>query len=612
MRIRQLTICKFRGIDNLEFQPGQCTVILGPNNAGKSTILEGLDFLLHPGWGRRRPVPDETDYYLRDTSTEFTIEAVVGGLSESFLAEVHHYLEGWRGETSEIVAEPDGDGVEAVVRVRVRGTPDLELLHEFSKPEAEGASFYPTLRDKLGWVFDGRTRDPGRELSFYRGGLLDRLFSEQDLSQALGALQGVLWTGMKEVNKDPAVEPILGDLSTTLRDLGIIDPEDNTALEPRVMSTRSLLQNLRLAFPAIGDVQIPLVHQGRGVQRIVLVSILLKLASATGEHLIGGFEEPEEALEPLRQVQLAEMLRQIAAGGGQLFVVTHSPDIVRCFLIDDILIMQDRGASERARHLPRILSPAVRRGYERHLDGAIVRGLFSRFPVIVEGPSGQAVMEVFLKQLAQTGDIPPYYQMGIDIINAESVSTINQLAGVLHEAGKRVLAWVDQDSDDALREIVRIRRDEHCSCLLLHSDETGNQNLEQALASCCSLEGLAKGMELIASERGFSWDDQKKALISRSGEIDQATRERAKETGNAGQLLGALPEASARLLVKSALDSDNSPFRIKGARPARLLAEAVVDTEGVPEYFRNALRRMVRWIIGGGATRIEIRMDLDA
>lgn len=64
------------------------------------------------------------------------------------------------------------------------------------------------------------------------------------------------------------------------------------------------MQTLRLAFRQ-GGVNIPLHRQGRGALRLLLVSALLRLArTAVGSHLIAAFEEPEEALEPLRQNQV--------------------------------------------------------------------------------------------------------------------------------------------------------------------------------------------------------------------------------------------------------------------------------------------------------------------
>src|SRR4051812_10850458 len=95
MQIRRLTITRFRGIEQTVIHPGQRTVLLGPNNAAKSTILEALDLVLHPGLGRPRSAPDELDYYGRDPSKGFEVEVVLGALETSFLAEVRDHLEGW-------------------------------------------------------------------------------------------------------------------------------------------------------------------------------------------------------------------------------------------------------------------------------------------------------------------------------------------------------------------------------------------------------------------------------------------------------------------------------------------------------------------------------------
>src|SRR5262245_54671907 len=101
MRVRKLTINRFRALEHLSFRPGPCTVILGPNNAGKSTVLEALDLLLHHGIGRQRPAPTEVDYFRRDPSAGFEIEAVLGDLSADFLAQSRHHLEGWHEQQGE-------------------------------------------------------------------------------------------------------------------------------------------------------------------------------------------------------------------------------------------------------------------------------------------------------------------------------------------------------------------------------------------------------------------------------------------------------------------------------------------------------------------------------
>ncbi len=175
MQIRWLGVSRFRAIQSLELCPGAVTVLMGPSNGGKTTVLAALDLLLHHGLGRPRVV-SELDFYGRDPAAGFEIEAVLGQLPTDLVADVVDHLEGWRASDRAVVPEPDGEGVEPVLRVRVTGDQDLELIHTFTKPESEGARFPPRLRHRIGWVFDGRGRDPAREFAFYQGSVLDRLF----------------------------------------------------------------------------------------------------------------------------------------------------------------------------------------------------------------------------------------------------------------------------------------------------------------------------------------------------------------------------------------------------------------------------------------------------
>ena len=99
---------------------------------------------------------------------------------------------------------------------------------------------------------------------------------------------------------------------------------------------------------------------------------------------------------------MARMLAQIVDRGGQIFVVTHSPEIARAFSIDDFLLLEERRAGGRARLLRKTLSGPVRQKYERWLDRSVVRALFARIPLLVEGPGDCAVIETFWRALGKT------------------------------------------------------------------------------------------------------------------------------------------------------------------------------------------------------------------
>ena len=602
MRVRHVRIEGYRGIRALAFAPSERTLILGPNNAGKSTILEALDLALHPGLGRPRPNPTELDYFGRDPSKGFSIEVSLGELPKPFLAEVREHLEGWKAADELHVPEPDGDGVEPIVRVRVRGTSDFDLLHEFAKDESNGARFPPRLRMQVGWVFDGRARDPLRQLAFYQGGLLERLFANVDVEPAVATLREALQSGAGSVNADENVEGVLRGIADDLHGLGLIGDGESPLFEVGAVSSRELLQSLQLALPG-PDCQVPLFRQGRGLQRLILVAILLRTAQAGGRSAIGGFEEPEEALEPVRQTQLSRMLMKIVERGGQVFVVTHSPEIARAFAIEDFLLVEDRAS--RVRVLRKELSGPVRQKYERSLDRAAVRALFARIPVLVEGPGDRAVIETFWRHLSDAGTIRPAEHLGVDIVNCEGAPEMPMMARYLKEAGKPVAAWAEQDVPDELK---RLRDEGNCSALLLHNPMPGRQNLEQALAQSARVTSLVKALDTLATSRGYSWDDQREHLLSRA-DVDASTRAKMKGSHSLAEALGHLSEPKQRDLIASALASKKvAPFEMKGARQGRVVAETIVATEGVPAPFERVLRGLDAWIAAGCAVGTEITM----
>ena len=617
MRIRWLKIERFRGLEVLELMPGPRTVLLGPNNAGKSTVLEALDLLFHAGFGRPRPSPTEIDYFKREPAEGFSVEAVIGELPLEFRGEVRDYLEGWDATAEEVRPEPDGEGIEPVVRVRVRGTADFDVLHEFAKEEAAGARFGPRHRAQIGWFFDGRLRDPVRQLSFYQGGLLERLFAGADLDPALTTLKQALGEGAVSLNTDGAVDTVLKGLADDVRPVGLLAEDELPRFEVGSVSARELLQALRLSLPS-GDTQIPVARQGRGAQRLLLAAILLRLAQTGGRPAIGAFEEPEEALEPLRQTQISRMLADLADGGGQIFVVTHSPEIARAFTLDDLVLLDERSAGTEPRVLKKILSGPVRQKYERWLDRAVVRALFTRYPFLVEGPGDRAVAETFWRALANPPDpeaegedppvpLRPLEQLGVDLVNCEGAPEMPMMARLLSEAGKTVAAWVELDRPDVLE---KLREDANCDALVLHDDAEERQNLEQALAQAASLPALSKALQEIADGRGYSWDEQRRTLVSNSEGIDQEKRDLMKQAQSMDQLFAALDEAETRSLVARVLAAKTvSPFEMKGARQGRLVAEAIVEIDGVPEPFERALRGLARWIKQGCRTGAEIHMS---
>ena len=65
MRIVRIEIENFRAVKRATLYPEKHNVYLGPNNIGKTTLLEALNFLLNPEISPRPGVVNENDFYRR-------------------------------------------------------------------------------------------------------------------------------------------------------------------------------------------------------------------------------------------------------------------------------------------------------------------------------------------------------------------------------------------------------------------------------------------------------------------------------------------------------------------------------------------------------------------
>src|ERR1700738_3615710 len=74
MRLKSLQVQNFRSLHSLTINLPQVCAIVGPNNSGKSNILEAIRRVLAPEWGPRTRDFTEDDVYLRDETLDIEIE----------------------------------------------------------------------------------------------------------------------------------------------------------------------------------------------------------------------------------------------------------------------------------------------------------------------------------------------------------------------------------------------------------------------------------------------------------------------------------------------------------------------------------------------------------
>ena len=312
--IQFLKIERFRGIEHLEWRPcSGLNVIVGPGDTCKTTILEAISLLFSPA---PNTVISEFDYFKRDASKGFTIEAVLavgdGGVLKGDKFPLPP-MRGWlNGQLTEL---PDEDGAEAVLLCRLSGTPDFECIYEvIGADDQTVAPLTRGFRQRIGMLRLGVGDRGDRDLRLVQGGALDRFMEGQQLRQTI--LQAVVKTRIYDQLGDEPKETLQQiedqftkkSLPHPIR-LGLVGT-------PGV----SLAASVGLTVGTDDQTALPLTSWGTGTRRLASLEIASLLTNWVALAVV---DEPEAGLEPYRQRAFVHDLHH--GGKRQAFVTTHSP-----------------------------------------------------------------------------------------------------------------------------------------------------------------------------------------------------------------------------------------------------------------------------------------------
>lgn len=321
--LRKIHIQRFRGIFEAEWAPHEgLNGLIGAGDAGKSTILDAIDFVLIQ---RRNLIFTDADFFGLDVSGPIQICATIGDLPDSLqdIDAYGQYLRGWNAADKRLIDEP-GPGFEVVLTMRLIIDGDLEphwgLYSERAAadgnsrdlPFAERGRLQPT---RLGAFATHHFSWSGRSV-------LNRISDERaSASQALAE-------AAREARKTFG-DRASAQVGETLR---IVESVAATAGVRGAAEVQALLDAHGVSFSggaiALHDgVGVPLRNLGVGSSRLLVANLQ---AVAGEEASISLIDELEHGLEPYRIARLLHTLgSKEETPKGQVFLTTHSPICVR-------------------------------------------------------------------------------------------------------------------------------------------------------------------------------------------------------------------------------------------------------------------------------------------
>ena len=325
MHILRVEIANFRAIKKASWVlDGTCLCLVGPNDTGKTTLLDAIEFALSP-----TPYLNlsEVDYYDTKTDDPIDIKVTVGGIpsdSPLWLDDKFGFLKReWSSEENEVNDEPEDDKREPVLTLRLRADNSYEPEWTvFAERKPEGVPISPRYRALLGIVRLGS--DVDRDLAWGRYSVLSKL------TGGVNAADSVIANAQRELRRAARegdmqkLNDAASRIETAARRLGVKPAVSfRPGLDPKLVAFK------QGAF-VLHDGDIPVRAAGLGTRRLTALAIQ---RAAVPEGAIVLIDEIEHGLEPHRIRRLLRNLRQGLEPDpdgsaeprlGQVIMTTHS------------------------------------------------------------------------------------------------------------------------------------------------------------------------------------------------------------------------------------------------------------------------------------------------
>ncbi|WP_445363449.1 ATP-dependent nuclease [Microbulbifer sp. ANSA003] len=491
MKLRKAAYENYRGIQNrVEVDYGNTSIFVGRNDAGKSTLLRGLDLFLN----NTEALPDIANAFSDSDicSIELAFDEALPSITIDEAIPTTFEAELLLDENGQLRIKKEWDTkksqIKPVTYIRRKSFGDEDFLLETERQlitrcqangietqKANGDEFNnPEKREKLRERFVAS----GKETTFVWEKLptsgsnrakqihdqvkavlpsFEYFRADTALSEADASIQkhfrgiaskAMIEAGIGDVEKKvrAVLDGVLEEISTKMNQV----LPDSDQVGSSVIFDWS--KGVSTGFKSVNDqAALPLTFRGDGFRRITMMSYFEYLAEERAEidqKMIFGFEEPETFLHPKAQEQLHDKILGLEQSGYQVVVTTHSPTVVGASDTSTIShIISEPGNYNVEQNTNNIQAIADDLGITP--DNQFIK-LFERAKVLVlvEGPDDVGAFNYMAQLYKDEGRIPATFE-DQDIV----LVPIGGCDSVMHWVNLNILRDLDkpyyaiQDSD---------------------------------------------------------------------------------------------------------------------------------------------------------------------
>ncbi|HUP86807.1 MAG TPA: AAA family ATPase [Acidimicrobiales bacterium] len=404
----------FRSLD-LDLNPTM-NIVVGDNDAGKSTLLEAINLAL-TSRVNGRTLDAELSPHLINTDAAAEYAKALGAGDSALPPEL--IIDLFLDETLEsaILRGTNNLSTEDAVGLRIRASLSQDFSEEYQAFIAKGdpASLVPTEYYEVEWKgFSGNSitaRSVPATASlidasmirlqngadyYLQGMIADHLDKSErvELARSYRSLR-------QEFTNNPAVQTINGKLATTRGEISDRELSLSIDISHRFTWESSLVPHLD---------ELPFQYVGKGEQHTLKVLLALGRKLSASHVLL--IEEPENHLAFATLNVLIAKIKEKCADR-QIVMTTHSSFVLNKLGLDNLILLNHD-------HAVRIDNlPASTQDYFMKLSGYdTLRLVLAKRVILVEGPSDELVIQ--RAYLARHGKLP--IEDGVDVINVRGLS----------------------------------------------------------------------------------------------------------------------------------------------------------------------------------------------
>ena len=416
VKLIAIRVADFRSLTNIEVALGDLTVLVGANNAGKTSLLDAMQFAI----GANRRLLSKEDIRLAKDEAEVPKErrAVVDILLRPVDGDgkiVETFPEGsfWTGLWGTGIAQDDDQddmvGMRSVLEwsdIYGEYRTTRKFLKEwkpFAKwPDAEvGDTVSATQIEPIALHYIDAKRDLEDDLrtrgSFWRRLTDDLGLSEGDIQKLEEALSDINKT---LVDKSEVLKHLRDNLMELKKVIAFEKAGIDIAPVPRHL--RDLSRGVDVSLNSGGASAFPLTRHGMGTRSLASLLVFRAYALWRHEraekggdevHTLLALEEPEAHLHPHAQRALFAQIRDMP---GQRIVSTHSPYFVAQSRLEDLrLLVKTKSDTSVSQLDVSKLTADERRKLEREVLASCGDLLFSRALILFEGETEEQALPIF-------------------------------------------------------------------------------------------------------------------------------------------------------------------------------------------------------------------------